>query len=689
MRTFNPAASLAPLLGVLAGGAVLAAASSPGHAQIAALKLDVGTKAAAAVAAAGPGSAAAQARSSAPPLRAPHKVVADAVQPQDQPSGLRIGMVASAGDAKILNLSVGKSAFVELPVEAKDVLVTDPTVADAVLRSRRRISILGLKAGDTDAVFFDAQGKCILSLNIRVGKDSGGLADALGRLLPGSKVRVESLNDTLVLAGEVSSAADAQTAQKLAASFVARPDQVVNLLTITGKDQVMLKVRIVEMQRNIIKQLGFNLNAVTGQLGMPQYQFGNSPSFGVNGSFMGGASGGYSLNSTAQAVSNSPFGGLGAAAQGMGVSPTNAYSVISQFLTGTGVLSGAQQAFSQTFLSNLLGTVQTNITPTQVDSATGNLITAPPFTATAANQGITTGNIAAFEQAYLNGTPLPGGQVMTDAQKLWLNAFNTQLQTSMNSQSGPPMVDRNNPLATVQRGLAGSPGLNQASAMLQAFERVGLVRTLAEPNLTAISGESAKFLAGGEFPVPNSEDNNGRVSVTFKPYGVGLGFSPVVLSEGRISLKISAEVSELTSDGGFTIGGGGGAPVLSVPGLKVRRTETTVELPSGGAMMISGLMQQQSKQNLDALPGLTNLPVLGALFRSRDYLAGETELVVIVTPYLVNATSPDQLQTPTDGLKMADDLQTDLFGKLNVPTGVAPATAAGKTLQGPYGYVIE
>ena len=272
-----------------------------------------------------------------------------------------------------------------------------------------------------------------------------------------------------------------------------------------------------------------------------------------------------------------------------------------------------------------------------------------------------------------------------------MNAFNTQLQTQTSPALSPQIVDRNNPLATVQNGLAGASGLNQATAMIQAFERVGLVRTLAEPNLTAVSGESARFLAGGEFPVPISEDNEGRVTVDFKTYGVGLGFTPVVMSEGRISLKVSTEVSELSNNGAVNLSSNGNS--LSVPGLTVRRTETTVELPSGGAMMISGLLQQQTKQNLDALPGMTNLPVLGALFRSRDYLSGETELVVIITPYLVKPTSPDQLQTPTDGLEIADDLQTDLLGKLNktsnAPAAAAAATVAGKGPQGPYGYVIE
>ena len=198
--------------------------------------------------------------------------------------------------------------------------------------------------------------------------------------------------------------------------------------------------------------------------------------------------------------------------------------------------------------------------------------------------------------------------------------------------------------------------------MVQAFERVGLVRTLAEPTLTAISGESAKFLAGGEFPVPVGQDNLGRVTVEFKQFGVGLGFTPVVLSHGRISLKISTEVSELTNIGAFILSNNNGtntsAPSLSIPGLNVRKAETVVELPSGGA----------------------------------DFQQNESELVVIVTPYLVKPGRPDQLSTPADGLQIADDLQTNLLGRINSGFGkkpAAPAATSSQTYQGPFGYVVD
>lgn len=206
----------------------------------------------------------------------------------------------------------------------------------------------------------------------------------------------------------------------------------------------------------------------------------------------------------------------------------------------------------------------------------------------------------------------------------------------------------------------------------QALERVGLVRTLAEPNLTAISGEAAKFLAGGEFPVPVSRDLQGNIVVEYKPFGVGLSFTPIVLSKGRISLQISTEVSELTNTGAFTLTQLGSTQGLTLPALAVRRAQTTVELPSGGTLAIGGLIQQQTKQNLDLLPGVKDVPVLGALFRSRDFQNNETELVVTVTAYLVNPVAPAQIAGPDDGYAVPSDPETVLLGRLNAVSGKDP-----------------
>jgi pilus assembly protein CpaC len=229
-------------------------------------------------------------------------------------------------------------------------------------------------------------------------------------------------------------------------------------------------------------------------------------------------------------------------------------------------------------------------------------------------------------------------------------------------------------------------GNTRIKGVLRAMERDGLLRTLAEPTLTAISGESAKFLAGGEFPiiVGSAFDDAGRrlVSVEFKPFGVGLGFTPVVLSEGRINLKISTEVSELSSE--FTVSLGGS----TIPGLKVRRADTMVELPSGGSMIMAGLIQESTRQQINGLPGAKNLPVLGALFRSRDFQANQTELVVIVTPYITNPVNENQLRTPIDRLNVATDTQTILFGRLNKVYGTTGSAPKG-TYHGNVGFIVE
>ena len=499
----------------------------------------------------------------------------------------RITLTADQNAAAI-ELAKGKSAIIELPGDVRDLLVTNPAVADAVLRDKRRIYVVGLTEGTTDAAFFDAAGRRIVSLNIRVTQPVDQLADTLSRVLPDAQLRVQPIRDSVVLTGVVRSASEADAASRIAARFVGGEDKVLNMISIAGKDQVMLQVRIVEVQRNVVKQLGVDLNAVLGQLGQDQFSFGISPTYGVNGSLLGGITGGYKLDTTKQPQMIVPC------AAG---------------LTGTcSVVAHGKTFFTGSYDAN-----------------------------------------------------------------------------------GNPIFGNNGDTATVQN-TAGSTGVNSAKSMLQAFERVGLVRTLAEPSLTAVSGEAGHFLVGGEFPVPTGSDNTGKVTIEFKPYGVGLGYTPVVMSGGRISLKISTEVSELSSLGAFTLGVGSSSTTsttLTVPGLSVRRAETTVELPSGGSFMIAGLLQQTTKQTIDSVPGMTSMPILGSLFRSRDFLNGQTELVVIVTPYIVDPTRPQNLQTPADGLRFASDMSTVFMGRLNKVVKAPPGANAGRAYQGPVGYVIE
>ena len=207
----------------------------------------------------------------------------------------------------------------------------------------------------------------------------------------------------------------------------------------------------------------------------------------------------------------------------------------------------------------------------------------------------------------------------------------------------------------------------------------GLVSTLAEPTLTALSGETASFLAGGEFPIPVSQGNQ-AISIEYKQYGVGLAFTPVVLADGRISMRVRPEVSELSDAGSVDLGG------YKVPALTTRRAETTVELGSGQSFMIGGLLQNHNANSVNKAPFLGDLPILGSLFRSSSYQRNETELVIIVTPYLVRPVS-GRMALPTDGYRAPTDPQQILEGKTftgvsgqpvaSVPApGIAGAAAA-------------
>lgn len=474
--------------------------------------------------------------------------------------------------SQVLNLPKGRSAVIDLPSDAADVFVSNPAVADAVLRTPRRIFVLGVDAGQSDAIFFDASGRQILNLQIRVDTSTDHLADAVVRLFPQSKVEVQSLAGKVVLSGMARNTAEADQIFRLAQGFASKPEDVVNLISIAGKDQVMLKVRVAEVNRTIIKQLGFDTQALIGKVGGVQYSLNRSPTYGVNNKLLGGLIGGYQVDTTKQPQLQVPCSDPG--------------------------LSGCYQIIR-----------------------------------------------------------------------------------------GPD--DASNWDTATARDTVGSDGLNKGTAQIQAFERVGLIRTLAEPNLTAVSGESAKFLAGGEFPVPVAQDNQGRVTVDFKPFGVGLGFTPIVLSEGRISLKVSTEVSELSNVGSLQLNSS-----LTIPALTVRRAETAVEMPSGSSLMIAGLLQSKFKQTMDALPGMTTMPVLGPLFRSRDFLNDESELVIIITPYIAEPGASGDFQTPVDNLEAPHDLQAVFMGNVNrvikARNGETVANnAPPPAYAAPVGYVIE
>jgi pilus assembly protein CpaC len=212
-----------------------------------------------------------------------------------------------------------------------------------------------------------------------------------------------------------------------------------------------------------------------------------------------------------------------------------------------------------------------------------------------------------------------------------------------------------------------------------------LVHVLAEPNLTAISGETASFLVGGEFPIPVAQQNN-QVTIEFKQYGVSLAFVPTVISEARINMKVRPEVSALSTEGAVQIGAGNST--IQVPALTVRRAETTVELASGQSFAIAGLLQDSTTLTGNALPGIGELPILGALFRSDSFQRNETELVIVITPYLVNGVSnPAQISLPTDNWKPPNDLERLLLLRQNARGQGVAATAAH--IPGDAGFVVQ
>ena len=493
----------------------------------------------------------------------------------ENPMGVSMLEAGETGVTRSLKLGVNKSIIVDLDRPAADLIITNPEIADATVQTANRIIFRGVAAGQTNAFIFDSRGKPLLNLEISVAADTVAINEMIKRYVPGARVTVEGANENLIVSGIVDNLLQSDQVMRLVNAYLpAGETSVINMMSIRAKDQVMMEVRIVEMQRTVIKQLGINLSGSTN--------FGD----------------------LANIVESELFQDVG-----LGV-PTN---------TGETILAA--------------GLPYTN------------------------RFGVESSNTFGIQGASLGGLGLDLGY---------------------NNYDGGVLQ-------------------SQASAAIDALERVGVVRTLAEPNIMAVSGESANFLAGGEFPVPVASDEDG-VTVEFKPYGVGLAFTPMVLSEGRISLKISTEISELSNQGAFqgssgvSVGANGqltSVPGLTIPALVVRRAESVIELPSGGSTMLAGLIQSRSRQTIDQLPGIKKLPILGALFQSRDFENQETEMVVIVTPYLVDPAKKDELKTPADGFVNASDPKTIFFGKLNAQYADAGEGLSKDNYTAPVGFIEE
>jgi pilus assembly protein CpaC len=272
---------------------------------------------------------------------------------------------------------------------------------------------------------------------------------------------------------------------------------------------------------------------------------------------------------------------------------------------------------------------------------------------------------AAFSIATGSGVSRVAGGVLATGTNANFNVFPTDTSITRGSITG-----------SVQSGNFGVAGA------LNMLERDGLFKVLAEPNIVAISGEKAEFLAGGEFPVPVPQDSD-TITIEYKKFGVGVQFTPFVLSQSRIRINVEPEVSEISPTGSVNISG------FVIPALSTRRASTTVELAPGESFMIAGLIRDEVSSNIDQLPGLKEVPILGALFRSTQYQREETELVIAVTPYIVDPLKSSDVKLPTDGFRPASIMESFFYGALGTISGDTLRISQTPSLEGPIGFIVD
>jgi pilus assembly protein CpaC len=428
-------------------------------------------------------------------------------------------------------LEAGKGTLIKLPRPASTVFIANPDVADVQVKSPALIYLNAKAPGETVLYAVDGEDRVLLNAPVRVEHDLSRLRQSLHAAMPSDNIRVSSVDNRLILKGNVETAGDAQKANAIATGLAAETKgSVLNELSVATPNQVNIRVKVAEVNRTVLKSLGFNLNKPAGNV---QFQ-------------------------------------------------------------------------------------------------TQNPFTSPQIT----------------------------------AQNLF------------------------------QFAIGGHNG--QFFATLDALAQEGLLTTLAEPNLTATSGQSASFLAGGEFPVPvagaaATAGGAPTITIEFKKFGVSLDFTPTIIDANHVSLRVRPEVSELSTTGQVSVPLTGNATV-TIPALTVRRADTTVELGSGESFVLGGLLQNTTAQNVSKVPGLGDIPVLGQLFRSEQFQHNETELVIIVTPYLVKPTET-VLSAPTDGFHPPHDLQTVIGGdtyRQGLPAPPkGPIGPTDQGLIGPVGFRLD
>lgn len=454
---------------------------------------------------------------------------------------------ARAAATSTFYVPVNRSELVTTNTDMGEVIITDPDVADVYVHGKRQISVLGKMIGQTSLRVFDPEHKLIRSINVSVTYDLPAVRRALREFLPNEHVGVSTVNTRIALTGSVSSAEAASTAMEIAEEFVRgklseqtvgdrvrfngsdTQSPVINLMKISAGQQVMLRIRIGEIQRTALKNLGVNLTA-----------------------FNGGTGG---------------------------------------FLIGTG---------------------------------TGQY-----------------------------------GDSTTDPVSFGYNSF----------------TNAGDSFGTI--GAFGEIGNTGVAGRIDALERNGVLKVLAEPNLTALSGEEAQFLAGGEFPIPVPQQL-GTTTIEYKPFGVALKFTPYVLSQNRIRIAVQPEVSELSFEQTIDTGDG-----FSAPSIITRRASTTVELAPGESFMIAGLIRDNMSSQINQLPGVGDIPVLSALFRSTAFQRNETELVIAVTPYLVDPIKGTDVKLPTDDFRPASFMESIFMGAIGGTRNSTPSA------EGPSGFMVD
>ena len=440
-------------------------------------------------------------------------------------NGANAATAVSPSGSKLIEMSVGESRVVNLPANMSDVIIADPSVADVHIRSQNQLYILARQPGESDVTVTSRGGKVLYSTRIRVGTNLTSIDQMLQLAMPQSEITVSTMNGLYLLTGTVKAPEDAAEAERLVQAFAGKDVTVVSRLRTATPLQVNLQVKIAEVSRNLIHQIGTNL---------------------------------------------------------------------ASWDAGSGTLTyfGRQ---SRNFITR-------NVTDPTIAPAIRNPdgSIAPPFVS------------------------VPG-----------------KVEYGFNQ----PAAGR-----TTLGFVARMFGMDVAGA-LDLAETSGLATSLAQPNLTSLSGETASFLAGGEYPYTVSNGLQGN-SIEFKQYGVQLAFTPTVLADGRISLRVRPTVSSLD----FSINS-------NIPALNTRSAETTVELGSGQAFMIAGLLNNSTANNVDKVPGLGSIPILGSLFKSRRFQRDETELVIVVTPYLVKPVNASDIRLPTDGFRNATEAQSLLLQK--------------------------